>query len=97
MVPTVVIAYSGFGDIRVEEEVLRAIDATVLHIGNLDTPDALGAVKQADVDTFPHIRLPTQVTEICTALLRRVVEGDGGARSIGGVPLTAVQCVGVMK
>ena len=61
MVPTVVIAYAGFGDIRVEEEVLRAIDATVLHIGNLDTPDALGAVKQADALMVTLQRVPAEL------------------------------------
>ena len=38
MAPTVVIAYPGFGDIRIEEEMLSTIDANVSHLGSLDTP-----------------------------------------------------------
>ena len=48
MEPTVIIAYK-FGDIQAEEEVLQAINATVLRVENLDTPDVLKRVTQADV------------------------------------------------
>ena len=47
MEPTVIIAYK-FGDIQAEEEVLQAINATVLRVENLDTPDVLKRVTQAD-------------------------------------------------
>ena len=61
MVPTVVIAYPGFGDIRLEEEVLGAVDATVLHVGNLDTPDNLQAVAQADALMVTLERVPAEL------------------------------------
>ena len=48
MAPTVVIAYPGFGDIRIEEEILSTIDANVSHLGNTDTPAAREVVAQAD-------------------------------------------------
>ncbi len=48
MAPTVVIAYPGFGDIRIEEEILSTIDANVSHLGNTDTPASREVVAQAD-------------------------------------------------
>jgi D-3-phosphoglycerate dehydrogenase len=48
MKPNVVIAYSGFGDLDVETEILRAIDAQIVHTGELTSPAALAAVAQAD-------------------------------------------------
>ena len=33
MKPIVVIGYPGFGDIEIEKEILRTIDAEVIHIG----------------------------------------------------------------
>ena len=42
------IAYPGFGDLTVETQILRQIDADIQHIGNLSSPEALEAVKQAD-------------------------------------------------
>ena len=48
MAPTVVIAYPGFGDIRIEEEMLNTIDANVSHVANLDTPASREVVAQAD-------------------------------------------------
>jgi D-3-phosphoglycerate dehydrogenase len=48
MKPTVVIAYASFGDLDVESQVLRAIDAQIIHTGELTSPDALAAVKEAD-------------------------------------------------
>ena len=48
MAPTVVIAYPGFGDIRIEEEMLSTIDANVSHLGSLDTPASREVVAQAD-------------------------------------------------
>ncbi len=46
--PMVVIAYDEFNDTRVEEEVLTAVNARVIHTRNLNTPEALDAAKQAD-------------------------------------------------
>jgi D-3-phosphoglycerate dehydrogenase len=46
--PTVVIGYPGFGNIDVEREVLREIDANVLHVGATDTPAARAAICHAD-------------------------------------------------
>ncbi len=48
MKPKVLIAYPGFGDLTVETEILRQIDADIQHIGNLNSPEALEAVKQTD-------------------------------------------------
>lgn len=48
MKPKVLIAYPGFGDLTVETEILRQIDAEIQHIGNLNSPEALEAVKQTD-------------------------------------------------
>jgi D-3-phosphoglycerate dehydrogenase len=48
MGPTVVIGYEGFGDILLEQEVLSAIDAHVLHTKNVDRPEAIEAIKHAD-------------------------------------------------
>ncbi len=48
MKPKVMIAYPGFGDLAVETQILRQIDADIQHIGNLSSPEALEAVKQAD-------------------------------------------------
>jgi D-3-phosphoglycerate dehydrogenase len=46
--PTVVIAYSEFPDTSVESEVLKAIDATVLHTRGLETPEQLEAARSAE-------------------------------------------------
>jgi D-3-phosphoglycerate dehydrogenase / 2-oxoglutarate reductase len=46
--PTVVIAYTGFGDIELEKKILSQIDAETIHSENLRSPQALEAVKQAD-------------------------------------------------
>lgn len=48
MAPTVVIAYPGFGNIRIEEDVLSTIDANVSHVANLDTLASREVVAQAD-------------------------------------------------
>ena len=48
MGPTVVIAYEGFGDIRLEQDVLSAVNANVVHTKSLDTPEAIERIKQAD-------------------------------------------------
>jgi len=48
MRPSVVIAYPGFGDIEVEKEVLRQIDANVIHTGGVDGKDAQEAMRTAD-------------------------------------------------
>ena len=48
MKPTVVIGYPGFGDIEIEREILRSIDAHIVHTGATDTPAAMQAVCHAD-------------------------------------------------
>ena len=48
MKPTVVIGYPGFGDIEIEKEILRTIDAEVIHVGATDTPAAKEAMRGAD-------------------------------------------------
>ncbi|MBA3946578.1 MAG: C-terminal binding protein [Herpetosiphonaceae bacterium] len=44
----VVIAYEGFGNFAVEREILQALDANIVQSGNVDTPQALAAARQAD-------------------------------------------------
>lgn len=45
----IVIAHNSFGDdLAVEREVLRRLDAEVVHTGNLTEPDALAATEEAD-------------------------------------------------
>lgn len=46
--PKVVIAYEGFTDIQIEQEVLNGVSAEVIHTRNLTNPEALEAVKTAD-------------------------------------------------
>ncbi len=46
--PTVVIAYNEFPDTTVEAEILKAVEATVLHARGLETPEQLEAARQAD-------------------------------------------------
>ncbi|MEP7358510.1 MAG: C-terminal binding protein [Anaerolineales bacterium] len=46
--PTVAVIYSEFPDTSVESEVLKAVDATVLHTRGLDTPEQLAVARQAD-------------------------------------------------
>lgn len=46
--PTVVIAHETFPDIAIEQEVLGAAGLTIIHIGNLHTPEALAAAQEAD-------------------------------------------------
>ena len=48
MKPTVLIAYPGFGDIEIEKEILRTIDAEIIHVGATDTLAARDAVRGAD-------------------------------------------------
>lgn len=45
---TVVIAYNEFPDTTVEADMLKAIEATVLHVRGLETPEQLEAARQAD-------------------------------------------------
>ncbi len=46
--PTVAIVYNEFPDTSLEAEVLKVVDATVLHTRGLDTPEQLEAARQAD-------------------------------------------------
>ena len=75
MKPTVVIAYSGFGDLDVERKVLSAIDARIIHTGNLTTPAALAAVTEADA---LMVALEKVTAEIIATMTRcRVVSRAG--------------------
>ena len=47
MKPTVIIAYPGFGDIEIEKEILRTIDAEIIHVDATDTLAAKEAVRGA--------------------------------------------------
>lgn len=44
----VVIAYAGLGDASIERDILQAVDANIIQLGDLDTPEALAAARQAD-------------------------------------------------
>ncbi len=48
MQPTVAIAYGSADDSRIERDLLRAIDANLVHIGGLDTPEARATIGAAD-------------------------------------------------
>jgi D-3-phosphoglycerate dehydrogenase / 2-oxoglutarate reductase len=75
MKPTVVIAYAGFGDLEVERQVLRTIDAQIIHTGNLTAPAALAAVTEADA---LMVALEEVTAEIIATMSRcRVVSRAG--------------------
>jgi D-3-phosphoglycerate dehydrogenase len=63
MKPTVVIGYPGFGDFTVEDEVLRQLDAEVLHIGNTDSPEARAAMRTADAIMVTIQPVPADLIE----------------------------------
>jgi D-3-phosphoglycerate dehydrogenase len=46
--PTVVIAYADFPDTDLEDDVLKAIGATIVRLSGLETPAQLAAARQAD-------------------------------------------------
>ena len=48
MKPTVIIAYADASDTKVEQEILKAIDANILYIRKFDTEEALEAASKAD-------------------------------------------------
>ena len=48
MKPKVVIAYTGFGDIELEKNILRQIDAEIIHSETLRTPEGQAAAKECD-------------------------------------------------
>lgn len=48
MKPTVIITYAEASDTKVEQEILKAIDANILYIRKFDTEEALEAVSKAD-------------------------------------------------
>ena len=48
MKPRVAICYPGFGDIDIELDILRRLDADVIHAGATDTPAAKDAIRTAD-------------------------------------------------
>ena len=59
--PTVVIAYTGFENIDLETNILRQIDAEIIHSGNLTSPEALEAVKEADAIIVTLQRVTTDI------------------------------------
>ncbi len=61
MKPTVVIAYTGFENIDLETNILRQIDAEIIHSGNLTSPEALEAVKEADAIIVTLQRVTTDI------------------------------------
>lgn len=59
---TVVIAYNEFPDTSVEADILRAVEATVLHVRGLETPVQLEAARHADA-------LMVSIQKVTAALL----------------------------
>ncbi|HMN27298.1 MAG TPA: C-terminal binding protein [Caldilineaceae bacterium] len=88
MKPKVLIAYSGFGDLAVEQEVLRRIDAEIIHTGDLTSPQSLAAVKTADA---LMVALEKVSAEIIASMTRcRVISRAGtGLDSIDIAAATA--------
>lgn len=76
MKPKIVVAYADFGDnLAVERKVLQAIDADIMHAGNLTSPEALAAVQQADA---VMVTLQRVTAEIVNSLQRcRVISRAG--------------------
>jgi D-3-phosphoglycerate dehydrogenase len=77
MGPIVVIAYEGFGDILLEQEVLSAIAANVVHTKTLDTPQAIESVKHADalMVTIQKVSADLIATMACCKVISRVGTG----------------------
>ncbi len=73
--PTVAIIYNEFPDTSVESEVLRAIDATVIHTRVLDTPEQLAAARQADALMVSVHKVPASL--IATLERCRIVSRVG--------------------
>ena len=48
MPPTVVTAYGNSDDAQLERDLLKAVDATLVHVPNLDAPEAGALIRQAD-------------------------------------------------
>lgn len=73
MQPSVVIAYPGFGDIEVEKDVLRQIDAAVIHTGGVEGREAEEAMRTADavmVTTQPLSAGAIEPLERCRIIAR---------------------------
>lgn len=65
MKPTVIIAYTDASDTKEEQEILKAVDASILYIRKFDTAEALEAVSQADA-------LMVGLEEVRTNLIARM-------------------------
>jgi D-3-phosphoglycerate dehydrogenase len=91
MKPIVVIAYSGFGDLDVEKQVLRAIDAEIIHAGNLTSPQALAAVTQADA---LMVTLEKVTAEIITSMTRCKVISRAGT-GLDSIDIAAATAQGI--
>src|SRR5258708_10881470 len=48
MPPTVVTAMGSAADSQIERELLHAVDANLVHVASLDTPEAREMIRQAD-------------------------------------------------
>ncbi len=93
MKPNVVIAYSGFGDLEVETEVLRAIDAQIVHTGELTSSAALAAVAQADA---LMVALEKVTAEVIAAMPRcRVISRAGTGLDSINIPAATAQGIWV--
>ena len=66
MKPKVVIAYTGFGDIELEKKVLAPLNAEIIHSENLQTPEALEAVKDADAVIVTLQRVTAEIINSMT-------------------------------
>ena len=48
MPPTVVTAFGNSDDAQLERDLLKAVDANLVHVANLDSPEAGALIRQAD-------------------------------------------------
>lgn len=94
MKPQVVIAYADFGDnLAVERQVLRALDAEIIHAGNLTTPEALAAAQQADA---VMVTLQRVTAEIVNSLQRcRVISRAGTGLDTIDIPAATARGIWV--
>jgi D-3-phosphoglycerate dehydrogenase len=89
----VVIAYDGVGDSQIEREVLRAIDANIIHTSNLDTPDARAAARQADALIVTVQPVPTDL--IATLEHCRVISRAGTGLDAIDIPAATMRGIWV--
>src|SRR5437868_3393466 len=61
--PTVAIGYNDFPDTSLESQVLQALPATILHVGDLDTEAQLLAVRHVDALMVSTQKVPASLVQ----------------------------------